>query len=110
MSSTAPEQPGSPEFTPHLYPPFPPDTKPVACLDTFSLAKLQSDDPAEQARLLKTCETRGFFYLDFTGTSIETLPQDASAIGQLSEEVFKLPMEEKMKYKLTSQKPNSILG
>jgi len=110
MGSVAPEQTECAEFTPRLYPPFPSDTAPVAHLETLSLAKLQSNDTAEQARLFQTSQTQGFFYLDFAGTPVETLPEDAEAVGRLSEEVFKLPIDEKMKYKLTTQKPNSILG
>lgn len=110
MGSIAPKQTDSAELTPRLYPPFPLGTEPVAHLDTFSLAKLQSNDSAEHARLFKTCQTQGFFYLDFIDTPMETLPQDAEVIRRLSEEVFKLPISEKMRYKLTSQKPNSILG
>ena len=110
MGSTSPDQAEPTEFTPQLYPPFPSDIKPVAELDTFSLARLQAGDSAERARLFETCKTRGFFYLDLTSTPVASLPEDAEAIGQLSEQVFRLSMEEKMKYKLTSQKPNSILG
>jgi len=110
MGSITPDQKEVLKFTPHRYPPFPPDTKPVAHLDTFSLAKLQSGDLAEQARLFEKCKTRGFFYLDFATTSVEMLPKDAEAIGRLSEQVFSLPMDEKLQYKFSGQKPNSILG
>jgi len=110
MGSITPDQAEVSAFTPHRYPPFPPDTRPVAHLDTFSLTKLLAGELAEQARLFETCKTRGFFYLDFTTTSVEMLPEDAEAIGQLSERVFRLPMDEKLRYKFSGQKPNSILG
>lgn len=102
---------GGKEFTPDLYPPFPEDMKPIAVLDTFSLSKLRSD-PDQRAKLLQVCKTRGFFYLDFSDTDSSHLPQDADAIGHLAEEVFKLPLEEKLrcKYPENSKKPNSILG
>lgn len=110
MGSILLDQADPTKFMPQLYPPFPTDTYPVAYLDTFSLARLQSGDSNEQARLFETCKTRGFFYLDFTDTSVQSLPADAEVICRLSEEVFHLPMEEKVKYKLASKKLNSILG
>lgn len=97
------------EFTPDLYPPFPPDLQPCAELQTIKLAAIAARVPCESARLLAVCKTRGFFYLNLSDTDASSLVEDAEAIGQLSEELFKLPIEEKVKYPF-GRKPYSILG
>jgi len=62
------------------------------------LSKLEAGDKVEEDRLFSTCKTRGFFYLDFTGTHAASLVQDSEKIAHLAEEVFKLTLDEKEKY------------
>lgn len=97
------------EFTPEQYPPFPPDLQPYVELQTIKLAAIAARAPCESARLLAVCKKAGFFYLDLSDTDASNLIADAEAIGRLSEELFKLPIEEKMKYPF-GRKPYSILG
>lgn len=105
------EQPlsGSPEFCPDRYPQFPIETQPCAELQTFSLAAIQSNKKDEQARLLAVCKDQGFFYLDVSSTTAQHLPEDAEAIGRLSEEFFSLSLEEKKGY-AWGKKPYSLIG
>ena len=110
MGSIGPTYETHEEFTPNLYPVFPESAKPCAELATFSLQKLEAGDIAEQARLFEVCQTTGFFLLNFDSTSRESLPEDAEAIGRLSETMFKnLTLEEKKAYP-QFKKPYSLLG
>ncbi|KAI2468475.1 putative oxidoreductase [Annulohypoxylon bovei var. microspora] len=90
----------SSEFTPDLYPPFPEDI-PAVELQTITLSKLLEEDPAEQDRVFKACVGRGFFYLALDGCETgETILRGADQIAITGERVFKLPFEEKMRYKM----------
>lgn len=97
------------EFTPNLYPTFPTSAQPCADLQTISLAAIKAGDESEQARLLAICKDQGFFYLDVSNSTAQYLAQDAENIGHLSEDLFKLPVQEKMKYPW-GRKPYSLLG
>ncbi|KAI0832267.1 putative oxidoreductase [Hypoxylon sp. FL0890] len=88
------------EFTPELYPPFP-DNVPTVDLQTISLSKLLAHDAAEQDRVFEACVGRGFFYLALAGSEAgETILSGADQIALTGERVFKLPLEEKTKYKM----------
>jgi isopenicillin N synthase-like dioxygenase len=100
---------GPHEFTPDLYPSFPPEIQPCIDLKTISLAAIQADDTCEHAQLLSICKDKGFFFLNICDTTAHNLIQDAEAIGHLSEDVFRLPLEEKLRYPWF-RKPNSLLG
>lgn len=110
MGSIGPDPQSSEEFTPHLYPPFPEDTKPQVHLETLSLCKLLDGDENEQTRLYDICRTQGFFYLDFRDTLSECLPEDAESLERLSEQLFKLPMDVKLQHKWFARKQYSIIG
>jgi isopenicillin N synthase-like dioxygenase len=92
------------EFTPELYPPFPTSSPghklPLATLETISLKAIaQDNDAAEQQRMLRACQSQGFFFLDLSGCEAgEVIRQGAYQIAQLAEKTFKLPVEEKLKY------------
>ncbi|KAI1077961.1 putative oxidoreductase [Whalleya microplaca] len=91
------------EFTPNQYPPFP-DNVPTVELQTISLAKLLNSDAAEQDRVFDICKGRGFFYLELGGCDAgEVILRGADDIVLVGEEVFKLPVDEKMKYKPAQQ-------
>ncbi|KAI1349440.1 hypothetical protein F5Y01DRAFT_289164 [Xylaria sp. FL0043] len=89
------------EFTPDEYPDFPAGL-PTVELETISLTKLLIDnDPAEQERVFQVCKGRGFFYLELAGCEAgDTIANTADEIAATAEDVFKLPFEEKMKYKI----------
>ncbi|OTB10749.1 hypothetical protein K445DRAFT_69690 [Daldinia sp. EC12] len=88
------------EFTPELYPPFPSDV-PTVSLETITLSKLLNGDTAEQDRVFDSCVGRGFFYLELDGcTEGDIIRQGAEHIALAGERVFRLPLTEKMNYKM----------
>jgi isopenicillin N synthase-like dioxygenase len=89
-----------PEFTPAQYPPFPPGL-PTVTLEMISLAKLLQKDATEQDRIFECCKGRGFFYLELVGTAAgETILKGSEHIARAGEETFRLPLDEKMTYRL----------
>lgn len=91
------------EFTPELYPPFPDDTLAID-LPIVALSKLLNGDVAEQDKVFEACTRRGFFYLELGGCDAgETILNGAGKIAAVSEGVFRLPLEEKMRYKQGKQ-------
>ncbi|KAI1329533.1 Clavaminate synthase-like protein [Xylariaceae sp. FL0255] len=98
VSRTAPR-----EFTPEAYPEFP-SGLPTVDLETISLAKLLGPDSNdERNRVFKACKGRGFFYLELGGCEAgDTILHGADRlIGSVGEELFALPLDEKMSYHLT---------
>jgi isopenicillin N synthase-like dioxygenase len=94
------------EFNPSTYPPFPDSPSyPTINLQTISLSKLQANDAEEQSLMFEACKDWGFFYLDLTssGDLGETLSRGSEDIARVAEEIFHLPLEEKMKYALTGK-------
>ena len=88
------------EFTPDQYPPFPesPDF-PTIDLETISLAKLQSGDAKELDRVFEACKSWGFFYLELPGSEQgDIIANNANDICRIAEKVFRLPVDEKLKY------------
>ncbi|KAL5051949.1 hypothetical protein BDW71DRAFT_202090 [Aspergillus fruticulosus] len=85
-------------------PPFP-DYVSTAPLLRLSLKALLAGDKAETQRLSKACEDIGFFYLDMrnAGTLTQIL-EDADKLFEIGVNLFELPLEEKKKYDLSSQK------
>ncbi|KAF2716678.1 Clavaminate synthase-like protein [Polychaeton citri CBS 116435] len=95
------------EFTPTLYPPFPPDLPEVE-LETISLLKLLANDPAETVRVFEICKGRGFFYLSLEGTpSGQTILENSQKIAHIGSRTFDLPMSEKLNY---TPKGQSLFG
>lgn len=84
-------------FDPSKYPAFPSDV-PSIKLETFSFAQLEKGDEELEAKLFQTCKDRGFFYLDLSGSTANSMQGDADDIARLAEQVFKLPEEVKEKY------------
>jgi isopenicillin N synthase-like dioxygenase len=93
------------EFTPESYPPFPVhDDFPTIDLETISLQKLQNSDPAEHSRMFEACKDWGFFYLELPGAPHgEVIARDADNVARVAEQIFALPVEEKLKYSLTGK-------
>ena len=82
------------------YPPFPANI-PLAKLSRISLLKLLRTDRDESERLLSSCRTSGFFFLDLRGVP------DGEALLKMKADMFGLgatllnqEREEKMKYVL----------
>jgi isopenicillin N synthase-like dioxygenase len=87
-------------FTPDKYPPFPKDV-PSVKLETFSLAQLEKGDRALEDKLFETCKERGFFYLDLSGSSRDSMGHDCDEIARLAEKTFQLSNEVKEQYGMT---------
>lgn len=90
------------EFDSTQHPDFP-EGLPTVSLETISLAKLL--DPADAAeeeenRVFEACKGRGFFYLDLAGCAPgERIARGADKVAAVAEDVFKLPMDEKLSYR-----------
>ncbi|GAP86937.1 putative clavaminate synthase-like protein [Rosellinia necatrix] len=90
------------EFAPERHPAFP-EGFPTVSLETISLAKLLADggDAAEEGRVFEACRGRGFFYLELAGCGPgDVVAAGADRVAAVAEDVFKLPMEEKLSYRL----------
>ncbi|KIX92182.1 uncharacterized protein Z520_12063 [Fonsecaea multimorphosa CBS 102226] len=89
-------------------PPFPTDVR-TAPIATISLAKILGRDPEETQKVLKACQTYGFFYLDLTDAPTgKTLLSESEELLNLSAEAFNLSDEEKQEFAL--QKGVSLYG
>lgn len=70
----------------------------IAPLETIDFARLESKDPLEISRLLRCCETHGFFYLDLQGTDpARQVILDEKDVLRFMENYFDQPLEVKMK-------------
>ncbi|PQE31570.1 2OG-Fe(II) oxygenase family protein [Rutstroemia sp. NJR-2017a WRK4] len=90
------------EFSVRLPPPVPfPSDINTASLVHVSLEKLLTGDNQESAELFEACKKAGFFLLDLQNVPLgETLMDDADALMALSEELFAMELEEKLKYRM----------
>lgn len=85
-------------------PPFPDDI-PTTPLLRLSLATLLKHEEGEYQRFCKACEEIGFFYLDLRELEDgQSILSDADQLFKLSEDLFALDIEEKMKYDFSGQK------
>ncbi|KAL4872588.1 hypothetical protein BDV12DRAFT_182930 [Aspergillus spectabilis] len=85
-------------------PPFPYDV-PTAPLLRLSMKDLLAKDEAEVQRLIKACEELGFFYLDLRDAGALTqILGDADRLFEIGAGLFELPLDEKQRYDLSSQK------
>ncbi|KAF7515285.1 hypothetical protein G7054_g14652 [Neopestalotiopsis clavispora] len=62
-------------------------------LRTVSLNRLQSASAPEQSTLLAACMEDGFFYLDFTQSSLSKVLEDVESVFMLSEDLFNYPLD-----------------
>jgi hypothetical protein len=71
---------------------------PAAPLVTVDFSRLEAKEPSEVSKLLKSCETHGFFYLDLqkTGNARQILA-GGTEVFHLMSEYFAKPLEVKMK-------------
>lgn len=97
------------EFTPEKYPPFPDGLLTVE-LQTISLDQLLKGNRDEQERVFEVCQGRGFFYLDLQGSDMgDVILKGAEQIARVGEEIFDLPLDEKMSY-LQGQGGRTLFG
>ena len=93
-------------------PPFPDDVR-VCPLPRLSLHRLLNKNADESERLWDACSKLGFFYLDLRGAKNaalngchpdgDTFLEDADRLFNVSDKFFELPVEEKIKYDLSSK-------
>jgi len=70
----------------------------IAPLVTIDLQGLIARDSTEIAKLLKACQTHGFFYLDLqTSDAGRQILKDEQGVYRFMEDYFARPLEEKMK-------------
>ena len=69
----------------------------IAPLETIDFASLVRKDPGEIAKLLKSSQTHGFFYVDLQNDATNQILTDLQGILRVVERYFDQPLEVKMK-------------
>ncbi|KAI0009193.1 Clavaminate synthase-like protein [Xylariaceae sp. FL0662B] len=75
---------------------------PVYPMETIDFGKLLSQEPAEVERVLRCCQTEGFFYLDLQGIDGRRMLEDQQDTLKLMYEFFGAPLEAKNEFGLIS--------
>lgn len=80
-----------------------PSNVPMADLQVINLGRLYAEDESEVNRLLRAAVRDGFFYLDLRGLKEQHgILDSVNGIFSLSEELFGLEEEEKLRYDVDS--------
>jgi isopenicillin N synthase-like dioxygenase len=79
-----------------------PTTTSFAALNTIDFSRIAKGEPAEVGKLLQSCQTHGFFYLDLTKGPSSQLLQDVDPLLRLMEGYFGQPLEMKARDDLSS--------
>ena len=77
-------------------------TVPVYPMETVSFERLLSQEPAELEKVVRCCETQGFFYLDLQGIDGRRMLADQQSTLDLMKRFFESPLEDKNQYGLVS--------
>lgn len=75
---------------------------PVYPMETVSFERLLSQEPAELEKVVRCCETEGFFYLDLQGIDGRRMLEDQQKTLELMHRFFESPIEVKNQYGLIS--------
>lgn len=75
---------------------------PVYPMETVSFERLLSQEPAELEKVVRCCETEGFFYLDLQGIDGRRMLEDQQKTLDLMHRFFESPIEVKNQYGLIS--------
>ena len=75
---------------------------PVCALETVDFSRLLSQEPEEVEKLLRCCQTQGFFYLDLQGIDGRRILDDEQQLLQVMRKFFSHPAETKMEIGLPS--------
>ncbi|CAG8959550.1 hypothetical protein HYFRA_00001451 [Hymenoscyphus fraxineus] len=75
---------------------------PVYPMETIDFSRLLSQEPAELERLVKCCQTEGFFYLDLQGIDGRRMLEDQQETLRLMKNFFDAPIEVKNEYGLVA--------
>jgi hypothetical protein len=76
---------------------------PVCALETIDFSRLLSQEPEELEKLLRCCQTQGFFYLDLQGLDGRRILHDEQQLLHVMREFFSQTAETKMEIGLPSQ-------
>lgn len=71
---------------------------PVCALETVDFSRLLSQEPAEVEKLLRCCQTHGFFYLDLQGIDGRRMLDDEQQLLQVMRGFFNQPAETKLAF------------
>jgi isopenicillin N synthase-like dioxygenase len=77
-------------------------TVPVYPMQTIDFSLLLSQEPVEIERLVKCCQTDGFFYLDLQGIDGRRMLEDQQETLRLMHRFFESPLEVKNEYGLVA--------
>ena len=75
---------------------------PVYPMQTVDFSLLLSQEPAEIEKLVKCCQTEGFFYLDLQGIDGRRMLDDQQETLKLMHRFFEAPLEDKNEYGLVT--------
>ncbi|KAK1763029.1 Clavaminate synthase-like protein [Phialemonium atrogriseum] len=73
---------------------------PVYPMETIDYARLLSQEPEEVERLVRCCQTEGFFYLDLQGIDGRRMLDDEQSTLKLMHRFFESPLEAKNEFGL----------
>lgn len=75
---------------------------PVYPMETISFSRLLSQEPAEVERLVRCCQSEGYFYLDLQGIDGRRMLEDQQKTLDLMHRFFESPIEAKNEFGLIS--------
>lgn len=75
---------------------------PVYDMETVDFGRLLSQEPAELEKLVKCCQTEGYFYLDLQGIDGRRILQDEQETLGVMHRFFEQPLEAKNEFGLVS--------
>ncbi|KAK2598214.1 hypothetical protein N8I77_011640 [Diaporthe amygdali] len=75
---------------------------PIYPMETVSFERLLSQEPAELEKVVRCCETEGFFYLDLQSIDGRRMLEDQQKTLELMHRFFQSPLEIKNQYGLIS--------
>lgn len=73
---------------------------PVYPMETIDYCRILSHEPEEIERLLRCCQTEGFFYLDLRGIDGRRMLDDQESTLQLMHRFFEAPLDSKNEFGL----------
>lgn len=79
------------------------ESVPVCALETVDFSRLLSQEPEEVQRLLRCCQTQGFFYLDLQGLDGRRILDDEQKLLQVMRDSFNQPTKTKDEVGLPDQ-------
>jgi isopenicillin N synthase-like dioxygenase len=75
---------------------------PVYEMETISFERILSQEPTEVERLVRCCQTEGYFYIDLQGIDGRRLLEDQQKTLDLMHRFFESPIEAKNQFGLVS--------